>query len=135
MNISNEIITELANTRSWSDAIRKRESVSDSPAVYVILMDKFFPRLKGETRVLYIGHTKCLGGKTDRARLYAYRYASGGHGGDIRDRVSELAATGAVITLHWASFLHKSDARKRENELLIRHLKEHLELPPFNGKV
>lgn len=135
MPISTDIQTRLPDWRNWADALRNRPLVPADPAVYVIWTDSAVPRLHGTTNVLYIGSTKCLGGATDRARLYAYTYPSERHARLIKHRTETLIADGHAISLRWVVLQHHSEARRLESAFLQQHLDEHLELPAFNGKV
>lgn len=128
------ILRELPNQLPWKDVLLDRKGISSSPAVYALLLDQRFPRLIGSTQVLYVGQTSRLGGDSDRSRLYGYRYPSGKHGRLIRSKADRLTELGHQITFRWVIVGSKDDAKEIERKLLEMHLKEHLELPPFNSK-
>jgi hypothetical protein len=137
MNVFDNIKQQLSTCVSWTQALTTvtRVTIPDKPAVYMLWTDTAFPRLQGHTNILYIGCTKRLGGSTDRARLYAYSYPSGPHAHLIKSRAAALINSGWSISLCYFIVQHKQDARKLENAWLTQHLQQHLELPPFNGKV
>lgn len=137
MNVSINIKEQLATCVPWDQALKAlvRKTIPDKPAIYMLWADMAFPRLQGQTNILYIGSTKRLGGSTDRARLYAYSYPSSPHSRLIRSRTAALIASGWSVSLCYLSVKHKQNARKLENTWLTLHLQKHLELPPFNGKL
>jgi hypothetical protein len=134
MMITSEILKFLENVKPWQEALNNRKEINDRPAIYALISNITLPRLIGETRILYIGQTKCLGGSSDRARLYGYRYPSGNHGRLIRSRTERLMQIGHEITLHWLHVESEESARHHEATFLAQHMEEHLEFPPFNGK-
>ena len=119
----------------WSDALQNRTGIHDSPAIYAIVTSAPFQRLNSQSRILYIGKTGCLGGSTDRCRLYTYRYApKGQHGSRVRDSVAEVQAIGHSIYLRWKKLATEAEAVNWEQKILAAYLVEHLELPPFNRR-
>lgn len=134
MATTQHIISTLPNTSPWVDALRDRRHFPSAPAVYALMLGERFPRLLGDSQVLYIGQTGQLGGDSDRSRLYGYRYPSGGHSRLIRSKAAQLLAIGHMITFHWAVVEDQDTSRRIEAALLQMHLDEHLEFPPFNGK-
>lgn len=134
ISVTEEIISEFEGKLSWSYAVKNRAEIKPLPAVYAIVSTKEFSRVLGVTRILYIGKTKCLGGKSDRARLYAYCYPSGAHGRLMKSRIENLCELGWDINLYWRHVESEEDARTQESNFLNQHLEDHLEFPPFNGK-
>jgi len=86
------------------------------------------------SNILYIGSTLRLGGPTDGCRLYSYRYSPQRHALGIRTRAALLVNAGGVLSLRWTLVSDELSARLKEEQLLERHLTEHWELPPFNGR-
>ena len=84
--------------------------------------------------MLYIGSSVLLGGATDGARLYSYRYSPQSDPKDIRNRVGAVQASGNVVSLKWRAMILEAEARTNESRLLSEYKTIHLEYPPFNGK-
>lgn len=132
--VSNAIRTEFTGSLGWPECLENRKGAPDQPAVYAIWSQAPFPRLNGETNVLYIGSTLRLGGATDGCRLYSYRFSPQRHATDIRTRTASLVKMGGILSLRWVVVPDEQSARAKERELLKGHLMEHWELPPFNGR-
>lgn len=124
----------LPNIKQWSDSINSRTSVTDEAAVYAICTSDSFPRLRGNSSVVYIGSSLRLGGRSDGSRLYSYRYSPQPHSKKIRDGVAALEQDGYSVHLRWLQMKTEQEAREFESKLLAQHREEHLEYPPFNGK-
>lgn len=117
----------------WSSALDDRKSVSASPAVYSITTHDPVPRLFCESRVLYIGKAKRLGGGKDRSRLYGYRYQPmNSRDGRIRAACERLAAQGHELTLRWIELEDVREAKALEARFLERIYDATMELPALN---
>jgi hypothetical protein len=134
MSVSANVISRLLQSQSWPISRAYVSAMEEFPAVYAICSDKNIPRLRGSTNLVYVGSTKCLGGVSDRTRLYSYEYPSGRHAHLIKSRCQALITDGHTLTLRWLPRKLLFEVRKLESEFLAQHLTEHLEYPPFNGK-
>lgn len=96
------------------------------PGVYVIrtAQSQRFGRLKGESDILYIG--SCEARKGLRQRLQHYLHP--GPTQWTNRRVNQLAKK-YQMEVAWCVC---DEPRNFEHDLLIRYLKDHDELPPFN---
>lgn len=134
MSVSESIDRDFTRALPWPQCLDDRQSVPDNPAVYVLWRSDEFSRLIGKSNVLYIGSSLHLGGKTDIARLYSYRFSPQPHSKAIRERAQAMIQAGHTVLLRWLEVSSVEQARTKERELLAQHLSEHLEYPPFNGK-
>jgi len=121
-------------SEEWNRALNNRENIGAKPSVYLLSSSKMFGRLYGKSKVLYIGSTGRLGGKSQNARLRIYRYPNGKHARELRRRCKELESKKQTITLHWTYKKTKLLAAKEETKLLKLCFKEYGEHPPFNSK-
>lgn len=119
----------------WQYALDSRNQLLPDPAVYVIHTDRAFGRLKGMSRILYIGSTGELGGNSEKCRLRIYKYPNGKHAREMRRRCQDLVDLGFTIKFRWRYIHSKADAETTEKELLKKCLRTYGELPPFNGKI
>jgi len=129
-----ELSADFNETRAWSAALNQRTSILSEPAVYALLHESTFGRLRGASRILYIGSTGQFGGASSSCRLRIYRYPNGHHAKEMQRRIQLLHSAGILVTLHWMHVASKTDASKLEASLLRNYVGEHLELPPFNGR-
>lgn len=125
---------ELTESRSWPAVLDERTDIAATPAVYALLHEKPFGRLRGESPILYIGCTGELGGMSDRCRLRIYRYPNGAHAQEIRNRTRRLEDDGVAVSLAWTNLPSREDAWTLEANLLRKYQAEHGELPPFNQR-
>lgn len=133
-SVSAIVASELNGALPWPQCLDQRRHAPDAPAVYVIWTDDPFPRLVGQSNLLYIGSTLRLGGPTDGCRLYSYRFSPQKHSKDIRERTGQLVKAGRVLSLRWTVVPSEERARLKERTYLQEHLREHLEFPPFNRR-
>ncbi len=126
--------TNFNQSRAWPAVLDERAQVSSDPAVYALLHEREFGRLRGAGRILYIGSTGQLGGTSESCRLRIYRYPNGPHALELRRRVQLLLESGVEVTLHWKHLPSKADAKAEEARLLSEYMETHHELPPFNGR-
>jgi hypothetical protein len=124
---------DFSESLQWPEVLDLRLDLLPEPAVYALLHEAEFSRLRGSSRVLYIGATGELGGTTDRCRLRTYRYPNGEHARELKRRVDLLVASGVRVTLTWKYVATKQEAVSLESALLAQYLSSHWELPPFNG--
>jgi hypothetical protein len=134
MSLESEVHDTFSNCRGWPDVLSAatRQAVAACPAVYAITTALPFGRLRGTSDILYIGQTRLLGGSSDRARLYAYRYSPSTRDTRIRHICAELVAEGRLLTFRWRPVSSLLDAQSLEARLLALSYSEHLELPPMN---
>lgn len=128
------LIDSFTHSRPWPAVLDERASIPDKPAVYVLLQQQAIGRLRGESRVLYIGRTGKLGGRSDSCRLRIYRYPNGDHARNLRRRTEILIEAGIEVSFHWEHLASDELARVREADLLERYMDLHWELPPLNGR-
>jgi hypothetical protein len=128
------LLGDFLEIRGWPAVLHERKLIPSGPAVYALLHEHAFGRLKGESRILYIGSTGMLGGDSDSCRLRIYRYPNGQHARELRRRTELLIASGAAVTFQWKDVATKDEATLLESVLLERYAEEHWELPPFNGR-
>lgn len=128
------LLGDSLEIRGWPAVLYERKLIHSGPAVYALLHEHAFSRLKGESRILYIGSTGMLGGDSDSCRLRIYRYPNGQHARELHRRTELLIASGASVTFQWKDVATKDEATALESILLERYVEEHWELPPFNGR-
>jgi hypothetical protein len=133
-SVSANIASELNGVLPWPECLDQRRHAPDAPVVYVIWTDNPFPRLVGQSNIIYVGSTLRLGGSTDGCRLYSYRFSPQPHSKDMRERTDLLVKAGRVLSLRWAVVPNEESARLKERAYLKEHLREHLEFPPFNRR-
>jgi hypothetical protein len=86
--------------------------------------------------VLYVGQAGQLGGKSDRARLYMYKYPGpGSMERRLRNICNDLIASGHDLTFRWRAVGSVEKGKKAETKLLHRALTDHYELPPLNSAI
>ena len=129
-----QLLDDFTNSKNWLSALDERASVNAEPAVYILLHQHPVGRLHGESRILYVGSTRQLGGSSESCRLRTYRYPNGTHANELRRRVQQLTDSGIEVTLKWVHMPSKTDAVALESRLLQQYLAAHGELPPFNSR-
>lgn len=129
-----ELQDELTESRGWPAVLDERADIAATPAVYALLHERPFGRLRGESTILYIGCTGELGGPSDCCRLRIYRYPNGTHAREIRNRTQLLLDDGVTVLLRWTQQTSREDASALEAQLLQHYEAEHGELPPFNSR-
>jgi hypothetical protein len=129
-----QIPADFTESKAWPTVLDERAAVRAEPAVYALLHERDFGRLRGASRILYIGSTGQLGGTSESCRLRIYRYPNGRHALELQRKVQLLLAAGVTITLYWKHVRSKDDAELEEARLLREYMSEHCELPPFNGR-
>jgi len=128
-----DIPTDFVESQSWPAILAGRLDVPATPAVYMLAQAQEFGRLRGLSRILYVGSTRQLGGNSQSCRLRIYRYPNDRHALEIRRRTAQVVATGVELSLYWKSLETKTAAKAAESVLLNLYLEEHHELPPFNA--
>jgi hypothetical protein len=128
-----DIPTDFVESQSWPTVLTNRTGVPATPAVYILSQAQEFGRLRGRSRLLYIGSTGQLGGNSQSCRLRIYCYPNGRHALEMKRRTELAIATGAVLSLSWKRLESSPAAKAEESILLNRYLQEHHELPPFNA--
>ena len=113
-----ELQDELTESRGWPAVLDQRADIAATPAVYALLHERPFGRLRGESAILYIGCTGELGGTSDRCRLRIYRSPSGAHAREIRNLTQLLLDDGATVSLRWMHQTSREDAAVLEAQLL-----------------
>ncbi len=102
------------------DSISKVERV---PGVYIIYIDKYFPRLKSKTNIVYIGKANDL-----KKRLLTFPREKGRK---AIQRFLTLQRNGFNLLF---SIQKSDDPKQLERRCLAEYEKQHLELPPLNRK-
>lgn len=104
------------------------EDVPDEPGVYEIRTDYEFGRLRGNSRVVYVGSTV----KSLKKRLVHQR---------IKDPEKNLSGTekllreaGHALEFRFATAPDGKTAKHMEAQRLMDYEKEHWELPPGNAR-
>lgn len=105
--------------------------------VYVIISDRSFRRLHGETDILYIGQS---GGSSrgkgrhmiDRLSDYLYPTASAPQDMRIHNSMKTLRERENATLFALYKQLSRNRCSAEEKELLRRFEEEHIELPPWN---
>ena len=93
-----ELQDEFPESRGWPAVLDERTDIAATPAVYALLHERPFGRLRGESPILYIGCTGELGGMSDQCRLRIYRYPNGAHAQEIGGEVLlALGCHGAIM--------------------------------------
>lgn len=129
-----ELQDKLTESRGWPAVLDERANIAATPAVYALLHERPFGRLRGESAILYIGCTGELGGTSDRCRLRIYRYPNGIHAQEIQNRAKALVDEGTAVSFMWLHQSSREDASALEAQLLQHYETEHGELPPFNSR-
>ena len=129
-----ELQDEFSESRGWPAVLDEHADIAATPAVYALLHERPFGRLRGESAILYIGCTGELGGPSDCCRLRIYRYPNGSHAREICNRSQLLLDDGVTVSLRWMHQKSREDASALEAQLLQRYEAEHGELPPFNSR-
>jgi len=94
--------------------------------VYLWLSERPIPRVKGSSKILYIGKTD--GCMSDRYRRYVDTVASGKNW----DRYGYVIKKYGPITFAIKSIVAPQTPKKAEGQLLEEYFKAHLEYPPVN---
>ncbi|MCL4336262.1 MAG: GIY-YIG nuclease family protein [Candidatus Thermoplasmatota archaeon] len=123
------ISATLTDFKSISDFASAQKEAPKLPGIYVLRKKDAikFPRINGETDILYIGSTDNL-----KRRFYGYNHPG-------KSQYTNQKVNNFVINLnHEAEFMWKVEpdperARFTEHELLNRYQKDHHEFPPLNG--
>ena len=106
-----------------------KEEVDKIPAtsgVYTIYTDRLFPRLNGETDIVYIGMAKL--GKSSHLKKRLMSLVTG-KGRNAYPRFSRLQQVGFKLSF---SYEQSDNPRQKELEELKQYEERHLELPPLN---
>jgi hypothetical protein len=129
-----ELPDQFTKSSPWPGVLDERADIAATPAVYALLHERSFGRLRGESTILYIGCTGEFGGTSDRCRLRIYRYPNGAHAHEIRNRTRLLEDDGVSVSLAWTHLPSREDALALEANLLRKYQAEHGELPPLNAR-
>jgi len=111
-----DFVTQFRAVFSGSEAKEARG------VVYVWSVQTAIPRVRGQSKVLYIGQT--IQTLCQRWRPYARRM-----GKDCWDRYNHIIATYGPISVNYATY---PEPRKGETRLLLCYFEEHFEYPPAN---
>src|SRR4029077_19422059 len=101
-----------------------------SPGVYVFRLSGAvcFPRVKGESDIVYIGTTED-GEGTVRKRLIAHHNT---FSADDRFWLRRIQTEIGQLEVAWKRLEKHFDAQWIESDLLGRYAREHIEFPPAN---
>ena len=115
--------------KSISEFEKAHKEAGSGPGVYLLRTKGgvIFPRIVGETDILYIGSTKNL-----KRRFYSYNNPG------ATQYTNQKVKNFVVDLRHEAEFLWKEEsdperARITERELISRYQRDHHEYPPLNG--
>lgn len=113
--------------------IRKREERLHFSGLYVFVLKKSFPRLKGKTNILYIGQSGQGRGRFIYERVNDYIRASPHAPQDKRigEALKELNGKNKV-SLFVKEISPYIECKAREKALIDLYFKDHTELPPLN---
>jgi len=116
----------FGNWERWPAAIDKAPG---SPGVYVFRLAaaKAFPRIKGESDIVYIGTTED-GQGTVRRRLIDHRNCCS----DERYWLHRIETEIGQLEIAWRSFAEHSDAQWIESNLLATYVQDHIDSTPGN---
>jgi hypothetical protein len=128
-----DIPPDFVDSHPWPAVLTGRLNVPATPAVYIVAQAQEFGRLRGSSRILYVGSTGQLGGHSQNCRLRIYCYPNGRHALEMKRRTELAVAGGVELSLHWKRLDTKTAAKMAESILLNLYLEEHHELPPFNA--
>jgi hypothetical protein len=111
-------------------------ALPDEPGLYVVTLDRLFPRLRSETDILYIGQAgkPVNGAPATIRRRWASRWGFPTYNEvDLRHVMRSLLSSGEQLSVLCACPIPILDVLlRREAELLDRFFQDHLELPPLN---
>ena len=120
---------DFTEFESIADFELAHKQAPKKPGVYLLRIKggTIFPRIVGETDILYIGSTKNL-----KRRFYSYNNPG------ATQYTNQKVRNFVVDLRHEAEFLWKEEsdperARITEHELISRYQKDHHEYPPLNG--
>lgn len=107
------------------------KNIPNNSGIYIIYSDFLFPRLRGETDILYIGKGNKL---RERLMTFPKGFVAIQQGKTYRGRKGiprfwRLKEAGANLLF---SYELSSEPEKKEQEALEVYERDHLELPPFN---
>lgn len=103
------------------------EKIPIKAAVYALVYQKLFRRLKGNSDIIYIGSTFNRRGLRKRIRQFL-------HPGPTQTtsiRVNALIREIGSVAVYWR-LMNKRNVRKKEKSLLKKYYNDHRELPPLN---
>jgi hypothetical protein len=125
---------------------RNRQNEINFSGIYVFVLNKKFPRLDGETDILYIGQSGQRTGRPIYKRMMDYlrAYESAPQDkriGDSLYKIKTKVRIGATlkdkkidnsVTLFIKKVEPHNNCKKEESKLLGQYYNDHLELPPLN---
>jgi hypothetical protein len=127
------------------DDIKNRQSELNLTGVYAFVLDEEFPRLRGRTDIIYIGHAGSRNKRSIHKRMldYCKAYKSAPQDKRISDQIKRLKTKVRVgttlrdkilnnrVSLFYKEIQH-DECRKAEFNLLKQYSEDHIELPPLN---
>jgi hypothetical protein len=108
--------------------VARDEDVPDEPGVYEIRTDYEFGRLRGSSRVVYVGSTV----KSLKERLVHQRIKNPKK--NLSGTEKLLREAGHALEFRFATAPDGKTAKHMEAQRLIDYEKEHWELPPGNAR-
>jgi len=102
----------------------EKNSIYKKKGVYILKYDKLFGRLKGESDILYIGHT------TNFCDRFVKNYLNG-TGGPTTQRIHNYLISNNYVDKVKVSWIYTTNF-EIEIELREKYEKEHHEFPPWN---
>jgi len=108
------------------------EHLKNKKGIYVFVLGEKFPRLKGETDILYIGSTTRTYG--ERLSQYINPDVEGRQRTNrrINNGLRRLLQNGKLVFLLFKPMEDNPRIKELENQLIEMFEKEHWELPPYN---
>ncbi len=122
--------------------IKSREDELNFSGVYAFVLDKIFPRLNGETDIIYIGQT---GSIFKRMLNYCDGYEKAPQDKRIKDsleKIKTMIRIGRALkdkrlnnnVFIFYKNLSNDKCQEEESKLLKKYSNDHIELPPLNRR-
>ena len=124
--------TSFERIGGFTEILETLDDIKTTPATYMIVINRQLPRLKGESDILYFGHTK----EGIPQRFGAYKGGNTPNEKHLRDCCKELEKNGDHIDVYVCSSPPENKSVYEYEVVLQEKFKsEHCELPPFNEKI
>ena len=112
-------IEELSAWEPWARGALAR--APETPGVYIFRLSTSFGRMQGSSDIVYVGLAK----KNLRKRLELHRRTAIG-------LFAKVYGEGGTLQVAWKSCREQSEAMVLECRFLLKHRRDHIELPPLN---
>lgn len=112
--------------KQFRSVFTSRAAMEASHLVYAWIAERPIPRLRGSSKIVYIG-------KTDYSLSNRHaRYAALEAKWKNWDRYEHILKEFGAVTVHFALVPRVEDPRVHERRLLEEYMRAHLEVPPLN---